>query len=372
MNSRKIHIVSFDVPYPADYGGVIDVYYRIKALNQLGFKIILHCFKSDRKEQRHLNSLTEEVYYYDRNKSIWNLLRKKPFIVVSRRSKLLLSRLLKDDSPILFEGIHSTFFLSHPSLENRFKYVRTHNVEYEYYTTLSKNSTILKSLFFKIEALKLKHYESILGKANLILSIKDSDIEYFKLFNANVQILPASIPEIKHLTYTETEPYALYTGDLSISENEKSVLWIIKKIWIKDNTLMPLIIAGKNPTDKLKKVANLYGVKLISNPSKESNEILLHNARVHILVSNNSVGIKLKLLMALQTSGYILVNNKMVVGTNLSDLCKICNSPDEFIYELKLIKSNLLKKTDYCTRLNFLSSNYSALINCEVFLRHII
>ncbi len=358
------------MPYPVDYGGVIDVYYRIKALNQLGFKIILHCFKSDRKEQSHLNTFTEEVYYYDRNKSILNLLKIKPFIVVSRRSKLLLSRLLKDDSPILFEGIHSTFFLSHPSLENRFKYVRTHNIEYEYYKTLSKNSTFLKSLFFKIEALKLKYYESILSKANLILSIKDSDIEFFKLFNDNVQILPACIPEIKHLSYVETQPYALYTGDLSISENEKSVLWIIKRIWIKDNTLMPLIIAGKNPSDKLKKVANLYGVKLICNPSKEENEILLQNARAHILVSNNSSGIKLKLLMALQTSGYILVNNKMITGTNLSDLCKICNSPDEFIYELKLTKSNLLKKSEYYTRRNFLNSNYSALNNCEIFLRN--
>ena len=27
-----LHIVSFNVPWPADYGGVIDVNYRIKAL----------------------------------------------------------------------------------------------------------------------------------------------------------------------------------------------------------------------------------------------------------------------------------------------------------------------------------------------------
>ena len=27
-----LHIVSFNVPWPADYGGVIDVYYRIKAV----------------------------------------------------------------------------------------------------------------------------------------------------------------------------------------------------------------------------------------------------------------------------------------------------------------------------------------------------
>ena len=31
-----LHLVSFDVPYPPDYGGVIDVYNKIKTLYQVG------------------------------------------------------------------------------------------------------------------------------------------------------------------------------------------------------------------------------------------------------------------------------------------------------------------------------------------------
>ncbi|MCX6283192.1 MAG: mannosyltransferase, partial [Bacteroidetes bacterium] len=42
---QHLHIVSFDIPYPPDYGGVIDVYYKIKTLSEAGVKIHLHCFE---------------------------------------------------------------------------------------------------------------------------------------------------------------------------------------------------------------------------------------------------------------------------------------------------------------------------------------
>ena len=32
FKDKEVHIVSFDVPYPPNYGGVIDVFYKIKTL----------------------------------------------------------------------------------------------------------------------------------------------------------------------------------------------------------------------------------------------------------------------------------------------------------------------------------------------------
>ena len=40
-----LHIVSFDIPYPANYGGVIVIFNQIKALHAAGVKVILHCFQ---------------------------------------------------------------------------------------------------------------------------------------------------------------------------------------------------------------------------------------------------------------------------------------------------------------------------------------
>ena len=63
----QFHIVSFDVPYPPDYGGVIDVFYKIKALSELGVKVHLHCFEYGRGQQNELNKICSSVTYYKRN-----------------------------------------------------------------------------------------------------------------------------------------------------------------------------------------------------------------------------------------------------------------------------------------------------------------
>ena len=50
----QIHIISLNVPYPANYGGVIDVFYKIKSLHEAGVQIHLHCFDYGRGNQPEL------------------------------------------------------------------------------------------------------------------------------------------------------------------------------------------------------------------------------------------------------------------------------------------------------------------------------
>ena len=40
MQEVALNIICFDVPFPANYGGAIEEFYKIKALHQLGVKII--------------------------------------------------------------------------------------------------------------------------------------------------------------------------------------------------------------------------------------------------------------------------------------------------------------------------------------------
>ena len=77
---NHLHIISFDVPYPANYGGVIDVFYKMKALHEAGIKIHLHCFEYGRPAAKELESLCEKVYYYKRNMSKLQLFSKLPFV----------------------------------------------------------------------------------------------------------------------------------------------------------------------------------------------------------------------------------------------------------------------------------------------------
>ncbi len=367
MIDKKIHIVSFDVPYPADYGGVIDVYFRIKALHQLGFKIILHCFDYGRGKQPHLDEITEKTYYYSRQKTLLNVFNKRPFIVSSRRSQELLNRLLEDTSPILFEGIHSTWFLENKEIQNRLTIVRTHNIEHDYYTGLAKKAGFLKRIYFQQEAKKLKKYESILKFSKHIVSIREEDANHFKKYSKSVKVLPASIVSLANSEFIQTENYAIFHGKLSVSENDEAVKWIIENCWGKDKTLLPLIIAGKDPSQELVELIKNNGITLISNPSSEEMNNLISKARVHILVSDQATGIKLKLLVSLQSSGHVLVNSIMVQDTGLSELCTICETSEQFINKLKDFQERELTVEEFEKRQLYLKTHFDTVENCKIF-----
>ncbi|MBK6399036.1 MAG: hypothetical protein IPF75_12445 [Bacteroidetes bacterium] len=89
MSSDHLHIISFDVPYPADYGGVIDVFFKLKALHEAGIKITLHCFEYGRTEQKELEKYCKKVYYYPRKNSRSLLFNTLPYIVLTRSSDQL-------------------------------------------------------------------------------------------------------------------------------------------------------------------------------------------------------------------------------------------------------------------------------------------
>ena len=83
MNNPGVNIISFNIPYPANYGGVIDVFYKIKAFNDLGVNVILHCFEYGRDRSEVLESMCDKVYYYKRRGALCNVSH-IPYIVYSR------------------------------------------------------------------------------------------------------------------------------------------------------------------------------------------------------------------------------------------------------------------------------------------------
>ena len=60
--SLALNVVSFDVPFPPNYGGVIDVYYKLVALRDSGVKIYLHAFVYGRQPSPQLEQICEKVY----------------------------------------------------------------------------------------------------------------------------------------------------------------------------------------------------------------------------------------------------------------------------------------------------------------------
>lgn len=362
--NKNIHIVTFDVPFPADYGGTIDVFYRIKALKALGFNITLHVFEYGRGKQSELEKYAK-VIYYKRKKSVLQLFSMRPFIVKSRKNKHLLAQLLQDDAPILLEGLHCCYYLDHPSLAKRCTLVRMHNIEHEYYGGLQHQHSALKKAFFWLEKIKLKRYLSILQKARYVLAIKSSDQSFFQEFHSNVFVLPASIPPFNTVQQT-TKRYALFHGNLSVVENETAAIWLMNTL---DSLLEPdfnLIIAGKNPSKKLQQICQQKGVELHSNPSEQALNELIQQAHIHTLFSAMNTGIKLKLLACLGSSGHVLMNDQLLTGTDLDEFCQLAN--DEKAYKMHFIglKNKVVSVETFNARQKVLNEQFSTLENCRL------
>ena len=361
MSEIHLHIISFNIPYPPNYGGVIDVFYKVKALHRAGVKVHLHCFEYGREIPQELNKLCEHIYYYKRNTSVLSAVSHTPYIVKSRKSEDLMANLLKDDYPILFEGLHTCYYLDDNRLANRFKIYRESNIEHLYYYNLFKSeNNLFKRIYFLLAGLKLRIYQRTLKYANLMLVVSESDTTYLKdKFKLNeVVYLPSFHSNDIITTKTGTGDYVLYHGNLSVPENEQAANYLIEKVF-KDLQI-PLIIAGLNPSERLKSLVNKHkNISLIANPDEDKMNTLIEDAQINILHTYQATGLKLKLLNTLYKGRYCLVNSKMLAGTNLDSLCYIADSPESFIEKLNLLFKKEFTTSEIDIRREVLQKNYS-------------
>ncbi len=335
MGDKHLHIISFDVPYPANYGGVIDVFYRIKALADSGIKVHLHCYEYGRGRQIALERLCYEVLYYKRGTSFLRELSFWPYIVTSRNSEGLVKQLMKDNYPILCEGLHTTAILNDSRLKDKKIFVRAHNVEHDYYCALGKSEhSLWKRIFYLAESVKLRHYEPVLAKAKGIFAIAQQDFDYFSKRYGNVYLLPGFNALDSVCSETGRGDYVLYHGNLSVRENADAAEWLIENVF--SELEIPCVIAGLNPSEKLQKLALEYpNITLTANPDDAEMIDLLRQAQINILVTNQPTGLKLKLLNALYNGRFCLVNSDMLKGTALQPLCSVKDEPEEIIAEIK-------------------------------------
>lgn len=339
-SDNHIHIVSFDIPCPVNYGGVIDVFFKLKALVERGLKVHFHCFEYGREHSERLEALCETTQYYKRDMSFWKAFSKIPYIVTSRISEDLIQDLLKDDYPIILEGLHSCGVLLDPRMKGRRIFVRSHNVEHDYYQYLAETEKNLrKKHFLKIESRKLRKFESILAKATGVLAISNKDYEYFKQKFDNVYLIPAYAGFDKVDVLEGQGDFVLYHGKLDISENYNAAEFLIKEVFKGSD--IKLKIAGMNPPRYLVKlIENERNIELIENPEDDVLQDLIRNAQINILVTAQSTGLKLKLLNALFNGRYCVVNDKMVEGLDINDLCIVANTADE----MKTVVADLMTK----------------------------
>ncbi len=334
MQNKHLHIVSFDVPYPTNYGGVIDVFYKIKALHEQGIKVYLHCFEYGRAEARELESICEKVYYYKRKMSKHYLVNTLPFVVITRTSEKLVQNLMRDNHPVLFEGLHCCFHLEDPRLKNRIKIVRSHNIEHDYYKNLENvEKSYFKKMYFKMEAKKLQQFEKVYKQATHLLAISTADAKALGKRYKNVHHITAFHANTEVKIQSGLGNFCLYHGNLEVGENNEAALFLVNEVFSK--IAIPFIIAGRKPSKELQlAVAEHKNIELRANISTKEIDNLIAAAQINILPTFQATGIKLKLLAALFNGRHCIVNSPMVANTGLESLCAIKDSASEITAEI--------------------------------------
>jgi hypothetical protein len=360
-----LNIIVLNIPYPPDYGGMIDTFYRIKALHNIGVRIHLHCFEYGRQHSDVLESLCEETSYYPRKTGLIRQFSSIPYIVLTRSSKILLDNLMHNDYPVLFDGLHSTYYLSHPSLSSRKKLVRLHNIEHRYYQNLADNEpNMIKKVFFLLESFKLRRYEKVLLKADYIMPISDHDQEYFTKKYHNSVLLAPFHPFNESQSLPGVGEYIIYHGDLSVNENAAIACSLIFNVFSK--VPYKCIIAGKDPSGDLKSLASRFSnITIISNPGNDLMTGLIINAQINLLPFLSSNGFKLKLLVALYAGRHCLVNSEVKTNPSIMNLCRIADSDEEMVNKVHLLMKEQFTDKMKQERMNALSEKFDLQKNAK-------
>lgn len=362
--NKRLHIVCFDVPYPADHGGMFDLFYKIVALHKSGTEIILHCFEYGKGKENELKKYCLQVHYYKRTTGLKGFSLSLPYIVSSRINEELFKKLATDNLPILLEGTHTTYLAYKNLFPGRVILLRLHNIEQVYYYHLFKSEkNFFKKIYYWMESSLLENYEKkALKNVSLVLPVSKKDkIKILEEQLSNkTEYLPIFLPFQEVKIVQGVGNYCLYQGNLVIAENVKAVKWLAQNV---DVTKYTLIVAGKNPPDSLRQFLQKKNITLIANPSNERMFDLIQNAQINIVLSFNDTGIKLKLLNALFHGRHCIANEAAIPDEDFKTYCSMFSSPEQLNKVIASLISKPFTEEEIENRRKFLLNHFNNEMN---------
>jgi len=370
MHKKALHIVSFDNPFPPIYGGVIEVFFKLKPLHDLGIDIHFHCFVDVIPESNpELEKITTTVHYYKNDKNPFYLFSKLPFSVKSRNSNKLVQNIKKIPAPILFEGLKPTYFVSKEWLPDFRKILRLHNIEHDYFNGIAASETnIFKKWLFRSEALKFTGYESVIRHFDKTIALSKFENNYInRKFGKSVYV-PVFHGNTKVLQLEGVGKYAIYHGDLRMSDNLRAVSMLIEIF--KEIADLELVIASNSNENFIKsKIGNLENIRYVPIENFAHLQQLLKEAQINLIYSFQKSGTKLKLMNALYNSRFCIINDNIMDDENVTQLCEFANSKTEIIDKINALKNRSFM--DYEKRRDVLETKLNDALNAEILAKEI-
>lgn len=357
MQEKILNIVTFDNPFPPSYGGIIDVYYKIRTLHQTGYKIHLHCFVTEiPKLSLELQEVTEAVYFYEAKPKWFHLWSSLPISVISRSNSDLVKNLLKNKAPILFESLKTTCLLQDVRLKSRIKLLRYHNIEHLYFKGIANSETsLLKKILFYIEYKRYAKYEGILEQFDAVFTLSNYEQEYALTMNSNSFYVPVFHGNEKVAELSEYGDYVLYHGDLNTADNRRVASYLIDVF--KEIPNSKLVIASGSHKDFIKKkIKEQQNIQFILLENFEHLKEVLGKAHICISWSFQKSGTKLKLMNALFNSRHSIINENIIDDEAVVSICSVVQNKETLKEKITLLNQQPYSSLDIEKRKNILEN----------------
>lgn len=363
MQEKSLHILSFDNPFPPKYGGTIEVFYKIKALHEIGFKIYLHCFVNNIPNQSEgLSAICEEVFFYKNSTNPFLLFSRIPYSVISRNSKKLVRNLAKINAPILYEGLKTAYFSDHAMLKNRVKLLRLHNLEQDYFLGLSKSETNwFKKVLYYFESKKFEQYESRLAQFDKVLALSKFENQAIHQKFGNSAYVPVFHGNSKVEAIEGIGKFALYHGDLRTSDNRKVVEYLIDVFKTIDYKLV--IASGSAEHFVKKRIGDASNIEFVFLEDFQMLKRLLSEAHINLIFSFQRSGTKLKLLNSLFGSRFCVINENIMDDEVVTQFCHQIDSKEALISKINLLRT--LPYTDFENKKDILERYLDDVVNAR-------
>lgn len=362
--------MSFDNPFPPVYGGVIEVFYKLRPLQQLGIAVHLHCFVNDIPQHNpDLDSVTEKVYYYRNSRHAFAFLSLLPFSVRSRDSRLLLDRLRETPAPILFEGLKTTYWRARAALDAP-QYLRLHNLEQLYFDGLAQSENqLFKKLAYRMEALKYKRYERLIPGFDQTFALSVFENDQVQRMGGTSSYIPVFHGNDTVAALEGVGKYALYHGDLRASDNRRVAERLIG-IFANIPDYELVIASGPASASYIgRKIAAYPNITYESLRDFDHLKTLLAQAHLNLVFSYQRSGTKLKLLNALFHSRFCLINENVIDDARVAELCVFVDSDASLRQAIDQYRNQPYQ--DYARRRALLETHMSDRVNARTLAQNI-
>jgi len=255
----KVLMLTPYLPYPLLTGGQTRSYNLIKRLSSLGHEITLFCLVKNSSERKYVGELEkycQQVRVFNRSEKPWtavNILRTGfsfyPFLVVRNWASGEKEAIEKKIRQEKFDLIHAETFYVMPHIPKTSIPILLveQTIEYLVYRHFAEESRFLalKPLFY-FDVLKMKYWELRYWKqAAKVVAMSDEDrkIMVSEVSRLSVDIVPNGVDSRyfnKTIASKSKEQIILYVGNFTWLQNREAVDILVRKIWPKIKSSLPL------------------------------------------------------------------------------------------------------------------------------------